>query len=226
MKNTFKKLIAFIFVIVFSAAAAVTGIAVSAASGSTVTTRTTDKTETDSRSALKSGVWQAIYKTGESKLFFIDNEEHSFSLIDPSMGIGVPSRFDYLPELTMYKLHIGWEGNTENWRMIENNGITAAVSDESGDVISLFYLANDTIDTFEYYTLNELSEMARGFYDARHGSSEGIDFSAAMNADGSFFATVTGMKDGNKVVSYSVDMQTAKGTDDAFETIDLSRFAQ
>ena len=73
-------------------------------------------------------------------LFFINDEEKSFSLIDPELGIGLPSRYEYLPELGIYKLHIGCEGNVENWRVIENNDITAVVSDAQGDVISLFYL--------------------------------------------------------------------------------------
>lgn len=227
MKTHFNKIIAFILVIILSAVAAITGFAVSAASGSDVSARLSEKNgENASRPELRDGVWQALYKTGESKLFFIDREESSFSLINPDLGIGVPSRFEYIPELGIYKLHVGCEGNVENWRVIENNDITATVSDANGDLISLFYLANDNIDTFRYYTLNELSDMARAFYEKQHGSSEGIDFVAAMKADGSFFATITGMKNDEKVVSYTVDMETAKGTDNAYETVDLSQFAE
>ena len=227
MKTHFNKIIAFILVLILSAAAAITGFAVSAASGSDVSAHVSDgKGDNASQAELKDGVWQALYKTGESNLFFINREESSFSLIDPKKGIGVPSRFEYIGESGMYKLHIGCEENVENWRLIENNGNTAAVCDENGDVISLFYLSNDTIDTFRYYTLDELSQMARACYEKHHDSSEGIDFIATMKADGSFFATITGLKNDKKVIRYNVDMQTAKGSDNAFETVDLSQYAE
>lgn len=226
MKAKLNRIIVFILVIILSAVAAVTGFAVSAASGTTVSTRASAKKSEEARCDLKDGVWQALYKTGESRLFFINSEENSFSLINPDKGIGLPSQYEYLPGLGIYKLHIASEENTENWRVIENNNNTAAISNAEGDVITLFYLSNESIGTFTYYTLDELSGMARACYEKQYGSSEGIEFSATMNADGSFFANINGTKDGEKVVSYTVDMQTAKGTDNAFETVDLSQFAK
>lgn len=225
MKSRFRQILVFVLVIVLSGAAAITGFAVSAASENHVTSRANSQSAGASAgSALKSGVWQALYKTGDSRLFFIDDEEKSFSLIDPELGIGLPSRYEYLPEMEIYKLHIACEDNVENWRVIENNDITAVVSDAQGDVISLFYLGSESMGSFNYYTLSELSEMARACYEKQYGSSKGVEFKATMNADGSFYATVTGTKDGQKVVSYLVDMQTGKGTDDSFESVDLSQF--
>lgn len=227
MKNKCRKMVAFILVIILSVAAAVTGFAVSAASGTTVTTRSGAKKDAGStHTALRDGIWQVLYKTGVTKLLYVNAEDQTATLIDPDTGIGKTARFDYIHELDIYKLHSEDGKAVVNRRVIENNGNTAAVSDENGDIISLFYLDNAAIDDFDYYNLYQLADMARSCYEKKYGSSDGIIFSATMNADGSFFATVSGMKNDSTVVSYTVDMQTGKGTDSAFENVDLSKYAK
>ena len=227
MKSKFRKLIVFILVIVLSAAAAVTGFAVSAASGTTVTTRTSANKETGSlHTALRNGIWQILYKTGVTKLLAIDSLSQTMTLIDPDTGAGKTASFDYIEEMGLYQLHTGQKDASLNRRVIENNGNTAAVSDENGDIISLFYLDSAAKEDFCYYDLNQLGDMARACYEKEYGSSKGMTFSATMNADGSFFATIKGMKGNKKEIVYTVDMQSGKGTDSNFETVDLSRYAK
>lgn len=227
MKSKLKNLIVFILVIILGAAAAVTGFAVSAASDATVTTRSDTKKDVGShRSALRGGIWQVLYKTGVTKLLAVDAQAQTATLIEPETGTGETASFDYIEELVLYKIHSDQEDTVLNRRVIENNGNTAVVSDENGDIISLFYLDSAAIEDFSYYNLTQLSSMARSCFEKEYGSSKGMTFSATMNADGSFFATISGMKGNKKEIAYTVDMQTGKGTDSHYENVDLSRYAK
>ena len=161
-----------------------------------------------------------------TKLLAVDSHAQTATLIEPETGTGKTASFDYIEELTLYKIHSGQEDTVLNRRVIENNGNTAVVSDENGDIISLFYLDSAAIEDFSYYNLTQLSSMARSCYEKEYGSSEGMTFSASMNADGSFFATISGMKGDKKEIAYTVDMQTGKGTDSHYENVDLSRYAK
>lgn len=225
MKTDLKKVIVFFLVIILCAAATVTGFAVSAADYSDHPAASSENTGSNSRPALKDGVWQAVYENDDSKLFFINTEEQSFSLINADLGIGLPSRFDYDASTGIYKLQIGYEGNEESWRVIDNSGSTATVSDARGDLITLYYIAGESFDSFRCYSLYELREMARAYYEAHQGGSEGVDFTAAMLNDGSFHAVITGEKNGVTVASYTVDMTTAAGTDSSCSAVDLSSYA-
>lgn len=224
MKTDLRKVIAFILVIILCAAATVTGFAVSAADRSDRLAADSKTAGSDPRPALKDGVWQAVYENDDNKLFFINSEEHSFSLINADMGIGIPSRFDYDASTGIYKLQIGYEGNEESWRVIDNSGGAATVSDARGDLITLYYIAGESFDSFRYYSLYELKEMARAYYEAHQGSSEGVDFTAAMLNDGSFHAVITAEKNGTEAASYTVDMTTAAGTDSSYNAVDLSPY--
>ena len=224
MKSKLRKMIAFILVIVLGAAATITGFAVSAAEGTTVTTRSAAK-NAPIRSALRDGIWQVLYKTGVTKLVAIDSADHIVTLIEPDNGSCQTASFEYIEDLELYKIYVD-EEESVNRRVIENTGNTAAVSDENGDVISLFCIDSSDIKSFDYYTLNQLSDMARGCFEKEYGSSDGMVFSATMNADGSFFATINGMRGDKKEVTYIVDMLTGKGTDGSFENVDLSKYAE
>ena len=229
MKIDFKKPIAIILVIVFCAAATVTGFAVSAASHSNAAydpASTADEKTTDfSKPALKDGVWQAVYEDGHSLYFFINEEMDSFSLIHPEKGIGIPSRYDYISAIGMYKLYAGSVDNELDWRVIDNNGVTAAVSDENGEIISLYYISDETIDSYTYYTYEELCEMAQAYYEAQHGSAEDVSFSAMLQPDGTGMVVITGEQGAEQVITLTVDIQTGIGTDNLGNTVDLSVYA-
>ena len=224
MKSKLRKLIAFILVIVLGAAAAVTGFAVSAATDATVSS--TEKRENaPARSALRDGIWQVLYKTGVTKLVAIDSADHIVTLIEPDNGSCQTASYEYIDDMELYKIHTG-DDSSVNRRVIANNGNTAAVSNEDGDVISLFYIDAADAKSFEFYTLDQLGMMARGCFEKEYGSSDGMVFSATMNADGSFYATINGMKGDKKEVTYTVDMLTGKGLDGNYETVDLSKYAE
>lgn len=224
MKSKLRKLIAFILVIVLGAAAAVTGFAVSAATDATVSS--TEKRENaPTRSALRDGIWQVLYKTGVTKLIAIDSANHTVALIEPDNGSYQTASYEFIDDLELYKIHTG-DDSSVNRRVIANNGNTAAVSNEDGDVISLFYIDAADAQSFAFYTLNQLGMMARGCFEKEYGSSDGMVFSATMNADGSFYATINGMKGDKKEVTYTVDMLTGKGLDGNYETVDLSKYAE
>lgn len=224
MKSKLRKLIAFILVIVLGAAAAVTGFAVSAATDTTVSS--TEKRENaPARSALRDGIWQVLYKTGVTRLIAVDSANQTVTAIEPDNGSCQTASYEYIDDLELYKIHTGDESFV-NRRVIANNGNTAAVSNEDGDVISLFYIDAADAQSFEFYTLDQLSKMARGCFEKEYGSSDGMVFSATMNADGSFYATINGMKGDKKEVTYTVDMLTGKGLDGNYETVDLSKYAE
>ena len=224
MKSKLRKLIAFILVIVLGAAAAVTGFAVSAATDATVSS--TEKRENaPARSALRDGIWQVLYKTGVTRLIAVDSASQTVTAIEPDNGSCQTASYEYIDDLELYKIHTGDESFV-NRRVIANNGNTAAVSNEDGDVISLFYIDAADAQSFEFYTLDQLGDMARGCFEKEYGSSDGMVFSATMNADGSFYATINGMKGDKKEVTYIVDMLTGKGTDGSFENVDLSKYAE
>ena len=204
MKSKLRKLIAFILVIVLGAAAAVTGFAVSAATDTTVSS--TEKRE----------------KTG---LIAVDSVSQTVTAIEPDNGTCQTASYEYIDDMELYKIHTG-DDSSVNRRVIVNNGNTAAVSNEDGDVISLFYIDAADAKSFEFYTLDQLSRMARGCFEKEYGSSDGMVFSATMNADGSFYATINGMKGDKKEVTYTVDMLTGKGLDGNYETVDLSKYAE
>ena len=224
MKSKLRKLIAFILVIVLGAAAAVTGFAVSAATDATVSS--TEKRENaPARSALRDGIWQVLYKTGVTRLIAVDSASQTVTAIEPDNGSRQTASYEFIDDLELYKIHTGDESFV-NRRVIANNGNTAAVSNEDGDVISLFYIDAADAKSFEFYTLNQLGMMARGCFEKEYGSSDGMVFSATMNADGSFYATINGMKGDKKEVTYTVDMLTGKGLDGNYETVDLSKYAE
>ncbi|WP_405357630.1 hypothetical protein [Ruminococcus sp.] len=224
MKSKLRKLIAFILVIVLGAAAAVTGFAVSAATDATVSS--TEKRENaPARSALRDGIWQVLYKTGVTRLIAVDSVNQTVTAIEPDNGSCQTASYEYIDDLELYKIHTG-DDSSVNRRVIANNGNTAAVSNEDGDVISLFYIDAADAKSFEFYTLNQLGMMARGCFEKEYGSSDGMVFSATMNADGSFYATINGMKGDKKEVTYTVDMLTGKGLDGNYETVDLSKYAE
>ena len=224
MKSKLRKLIAFILVIVLGAAAAVTGFAVSAATDATVSS--TEKRENaPARSALRDGIWQVLYKTGVTRLIAVDSANQTVTAIEPDNGSCQTASYEYIDDLELYKIHTG-DDSFVNRRVIANNGNTAAVSNENGDVISLFYIDAADAKSFEFYTLDQLSKMARGCFEKEYGSSDGMVFSATMNADGSFYATINGMKGDKKEVTYTVDMLTGKGLDGNYETVDLSKYAE
>ena len=224
MKSKLRKLIAFILVIVLGAAAAVTGFAVSAATDTTVSS--TEKRENaPARSALRDGIWQVLYKTGVTRLIAVDSVNQTVTAIEPDNGSCQTASYEFIDDMELYKIHSGDESFV-NRRVIANNGNTAAVSNEDGDVISLFYIDAADAKSFEFYTLDQLSKMARGCFEKEYGSSDGMVFSATMNADGSFYATINGMKGDKKEVTYTVDMLTGKGLDGNYETVDLSKYAE
>lgn len=224
MKSKLRKMIAFILVIVLGAAAAVTGFAVSAATDTTVSS--TEKRENaPARSALRDGIWQVLYKTGVTRLIAVDSANQTVTAIEPDNSSCQTASYEYIDDMELYKIHTGDESFV-NRRVIANNGNTAAVSNEDGDVISLFYIDAADAKSFEFYTLNQLGMMARGCFEKEYGSSDGMVFSATMNADGSFYATINGMKGDKKEVTYTVDMLTGKGLDGNYETVDLSKYAE
>ena len=224
MKSKLRKLIAFILVIVLGAAAAVTGFAVSAATDATVSS--TEKRENaPARSALRDGIWQVLYKTCVTGLIAVDSVNQTVTAIEPDNGSCQTASYEYIDDLELYKIHTG-DDSSVNRRVIANNGNTAAVSNEDGDVISLFYIDAADAKSFEFYTLDQLGMMARGCFEKEYGSSDGMVFSATMNADGSFYATINGMKGDKKEVTYTVDMLTGKGLDGNYETVDLSKYAE
>ena len=224
MKSEFKKVLMMILVIMLCAAATITGFTVSAAHR-TNAPRSADENDRPGRPALKNGVWQAKYENGDDKLFFINEEERSFSLVSADMGVGLPSRYDYDNTTGIYKLSVGYEGNEESWRVIDNSGSAATVSNAHGDIINLHYISGDSAETFHWYTLGELREMARRYYEANHGDSTGVVFTSTMCDDGSFFATITATKDHRQAARYTVDMVTAKGNDEGYHPIDLSLYS-
>lgn len=222
MKTEFRKALSTILILLFCTAATITGFTVSAAH-SAQSAAYGEGSGGDNRPALKDGVWQAVYEDGADKLFFIEEKEHSFSMIDPDLGIGLPSRFDYDGSAGIYKLHIACEDNEENWRVIDNSGKTATVSDANGRLITLYYISGETFDSFGWYSLSELREMARGYYSEHYGGKD-VEFTASISEDGSFFATITGTENGVEVASYTVDMITASGADGNCNKVDLSPY--
>lgn len=228
MKNDFLKPIAIILVILFCTAATITGFAVSAATHSNVAydpATQTEKADEGSIPPLRDGVWQAVYEDGSSKYFFIEDRERSFSLIDPDMGIGLPSTYEYNDKIGMYKLQVAYAGNELDWRVIDNNGATAVVSDENRELITLHYISDETLDSFRFYSYRELCEMAKAQYASEHDDADRLVTKAKLNTDGKGLVTITAELDGEQVASYSVDICTGIGTDHLSETVDLSVYA-
>ena len=147
MKSNLKKLLIVTITVVICAFLTVAGLAVSAASHHNAALESIESSIPEaldiSTPALQDGVWLAKYHNGSSHYFVIDNKEASFSILDTEKGIGVPSRFEYDKSIGMYKLHIGSAENTENWRVIDNDGSTAVVKDANGDLITLSFLCED-----------------------------------------------------------------------------------
>ena len=156
------------------------------------------------------------------QLFFIDSTEHSFAMIDPELGIGLPSQYEYDSATGIYTLQIAYEGNEERWVVIDNSDSTATVCDADGDVITLYYLSNGTIEDFDYFTLRELREAARLQFEEENGVLDGVVYSAGMTDDGSFKAEINIAKSGETIARYTVDMLTGKGYDGSGEAVDLS----
>ncbi len=145
LKSNLRKFIAVALVIILSAAGAITGIAVSAASHSNAALpATVGQTADFSTPALKDGTWNAFYPDGTVLHFVISAEEDSFAIMDPDMGIGVPGRFEYIPAIGMYKIFFGSIDNELDWRVIDNSGDSAVVSNENSEIIHLTYLSEST----------------------------------------------------------------------------------
>lgn len=228
MKIDFLKPIAIILVILFCAAATITGFAVSAATHSNVAFSPAAKTncvDEGSMPALKDGVWQAVYEDGSSMYFFIRDKDHSFSLINPDKGIGLPSTYAYNDKIGMYKLQVAYADNEKDWRVIDSNGATAVVSDENRELITLHYVSDETFESFNFYSYEELREMAKAYYAAQHDNADRLVVSAKLNTDGKGLVVIAAQLDGEQVASYSVNIRTGIGTDNLGETVDLSAFA-
>ena len=230
MKTNPMKLAAIIAVLVCCAVATIAGFTVSAANHARIATSDkTDRSADAELPALKDGVWQAVYSDNSSKLLFIDQKKESFSIIDPEYDMGVPSRCEYDTETGIYKLQVGYEGNEERWRIIDNNGDTATVSDANSDLLTLYYISDTAFDengyAFEYYSLYELTQMAQHYYTGLYDSIDGLDFHAEMTADGTMTAIITVSKNHETVETYTIDMVTARGSDSSKDAIDFSVYA-
>ena len=222
MKAEIRKIIAMILLVVFCATAAITGIAVSAASHTNAASTATPDKADNAKPALKDGVWQAVYEDGKQELFFLNSEESSFSLIDPEYGIGVPSRYEYDSSTGIYKMQIAYDGNEERWRVIDNSGATATVKDENSKLITLHYLSDETFESFKFYSYDELCEMAKAQYAVEHDGTDQPNMDAKLNTDGKGLVAITAELDGEQVASYTVDIRTGIGVDDLGNTVDLS----
>ena len=228
MKNGFVKPVAIILVILFCAAATITGFAVSAATHSNVAydpAAGNERIDEGSIPALRDGVWQAVYDDDSSMLFFIEDKDHSFSLINPDKGIGLPSTYAYNDKIGMYKLQIAYAGNETYWRVIDNSGATATVKDENSKLITLHYLSDETFESFKFYSYDELCEMAKAQYAVEHDGTDQPNMDAKLNTDGKGLVAITAELDGEQVASFTVDIRTGIGVDDLGETVDLSVFA-
>lgn len=147
LKSHFRAILATVAAVILCAAVTITGIAVTAASHSNAALpdQTCEQTADFSKPALKDGTWLAEYEDGTKVHFVINTEADSFAIMDPDMGIGVPGRFEYISAIGMYKIYSGSVDNELDWRVVDNSGDTAVVSDENSSLIYLTYLSADTM---------------------------------------------------------------------------------
>lgn len=94
--------------------------------------------------------------------------------------------------------------------------------------ITLKYMGNDGIGVFNFYPNTELGEMAQSFYESKKGKRpDYVD--AQINKKGMIVLTLISFTDSGDMKTldvYTVDRFTAKGTDKAGKSIDLTKAAK
>ena len=220
MKSSAIKITAVILTIAVVAAASITGLAIAAAGGCNAAAMS----ESPAHPELCNGVWQAVYGDGSSVYYIVDENEAAIDTLSAENGMGLPSRYQYDPSTGIYKIQLAYEGNEVIWRLIENSGGTAVLSDENGELLTMYYIGKGDLFSYEFYSCEELRAMAKGFYESRCGSMN-ADYDARLSTDGSNKMIVTVRENGSAVERYTVSAVTGAGTDLSGNSVDLSPFA-
>lgn len=223
MKSTRKKVTASILtaVICLSAATAVTTTAVSAAETNSVSVM--DKHDMTN---LRDGVWLGVGVDGSYTYFEVNNIVNTMHVNSVEKNIGIPVDYDYNWATGVYNVRLGCPDVTETWQLTSNDGSFARMFTDSGKYYSLFFLGSGSLSN--YYSIEQLRDMAKNVFESRGGNSKNIQFSSFLrqNASGLVDIKLVDLSSYNNTVIdiYTIDVKTGFGWDSNHCQIDFNCF--
>ena len=107
---------------------------------------------------------------------------------------------------------------------VSRDGDTVTLVWADGTSEKLTYVSDQGSDTFQFYSNQELADLALNFYQENNQDSQNLASAAQTNEDGSVSIQVyENLGDHNSTAAwYTVDRMTATGTDGAGNAVDLA----
>ena len=165
--------------------------------------------EDEAVTPIKPGTWR-----GTDSYFFFNDDGRSVSTIDFSDR----RSFEFEYELTQNGhmiLRSTATGESVSLSYTIDGDTLSLMNDINGSAIDLLYVSEKNVDTFKFYTNNELCIIAQRYYESNLANSvESIVFH--INDDGTL--TVRFNENDENPASYTIDRVTLLGTDDITQT--------
>ena len=179
-------------------------------------------TETPSDSSnedavFTSGTW--LSDGGQYYFFDEGGTTGRTASVEDGTGIG----FTYSMSGTEATFSMGAADNASSCT-VSRDGDTVTLAWADGTTEHLTYVSEQGSDTFQFYSNQELADLALNFYQENNQDSQNLASAAQTNEDGSVSIQVyENLGDHNSTAAwYTVDRMTATGTDGAGNAVDLA----
>ena len=173
---------------------------------------------------LKKGIWKCCDKNGQLiQFYYFDGDTSQGCYID--LYSGDTPKFTYNVENGQAEFFVQYEDyDYSEKKAVVFREESAIMTTSYGTVEYLTYYSDDTVNTFKFYSINELMQLASEYTAAEDCSMLPFDYSEKNN-DG----TVTvyerypeGDMTHENLAYYCVDIFTAKGVDNLGNPVDLN----
>lgn len=161
----------------------------------------------------------------QGQYYFFDDDGASGRTASLEDGTGVS--FSYTVDGDQAAFSMGGADSTQTCTLSgEQPGGPLTLQWEDGTAEVLTYVSEQNSDQFQFYSNQELCDLALAYYGAHSDgqSSEGLTAAAQTNEDGTVTIQVyQNLGDHNSTAAwYTVDRTTAQGTDGAGQAVDLA----
>ena len=173
----------------------------------------------DGGTAFQAGTWLS----DQGQYYFFDADGASGRTASLADGTGVA--FSYTVDGDKAAFSMGGADNSSACT-VSRDGDTITMAWEDGTTEQLTYVSDQGSDTFQFYSNQELEDLALTYYQENNGAQDNQNLASAAQTteDGSVSIQVyENLGDHNSTAAwYTVDRVTAAGTDGSGNEVDLA----
>ncbi len=164
-----------------------------------------------SASVFQEGAWQ-----GANMYYFFNEDGSSGSAVSMENGTGIAFTYEVSGDKATF--HMGGADDSTVATMVKSGDSDIELKWDDGQTENLQHVSNMGADIFEFYTNEELCDLAASYYYAENGGdpdSKPVTASATTNPDGMALIQISSDEGDHlsNLAQYNVHRRTASGTD-------------